>query len=120
MDFIKIYDDPNTPEEDGFINFAEKMGITTLDQPDYGLSLTLGGGDVTLVDLTSAYATIANSGLKIPPVGITKIEDYRGNLIYEYEIPEGDQVTGRNIPTRSVPSSRIMKPGLLCLGEIQF
>ena len=68
LDFVKIYDDPNTPEEDGFINFAEKMGITTFDKPDYGLSLTLGGGEVTLVELTSAYATMATSGMRIPPL----------------------------------------------------
>ena len=45
------------------IAMAEKLGITTFTAPDYGLALTLGGGDVSL-ELTSAYSVIANSGRK--------------------------------------------------------
>ncbi len=92
LDFVKIYDNPETQEQEGFIKFAERMGITTLDDPDYGLSLTLGGGEVTLLDLTNAYSTMANGGSKLPLVSILKIEDFRGNKIYEYEKPEGEQV----------------------------
>jgi penicillin-binding protein 1C len=92
LDFVGIYDDPNTPAPDGFINFARRMGITTLNQPDYGLSLTLGGGDVTLLELTNAYATIANNGRRIPAVAITRILDHTGNVVYEYKLPAGEQV----------------------------
>lgn len=92
LDYIGIYDDPETPEADGFIPFAERLGIFTLTRDDYGLSLTLGGGDVTLLELTSAYATYANAGTQIPPVGITRIVDHTGAVVYEYEVPGGEQV----------------------------
>ncbi len=92
LEFVGIYDDPNTTTPDGFINFARRMGITTLNQPDYGLSLTLGGGEVTLLELTSAFATIANGGRRIPPVAITRILDHKGQQVYEYVRSAGEQV----------------------------
>jgi membrane peptidoglycan carboxypeptidase len=49
LQFVGVYDNPNTPEKDGMIALAERMGITTLTRTDYGLALTLGGGDVTLL-----------------------------------------------------------------------
>jgi penicillin-binding protein 1C len=92
LDFVGIYDDPDTPEEEGLIPFARRMGITTLTRDDYGLSLTLGGGEVTLRELMYAYATMANGGRQIPPVAITRIEDSQGNVVYEYRAPSGEQV----------------------------
>ncbi len=63
---------------------AQAMGITTLNEPDrYGLSLVLGGGEVTLLEMTSAYGIFATEGLKISPVSILKIEDSNGNVIEE-------------------------------------
>lgn len=92
LDFVGIYDDPNIPGEDGLISFAHRMGITTLTRDDYGLSLTLGGGEVTLLELTGAYATFANGGRRIPPVAITRIEDFSGNLVFEYRPSGGEQL----------------------------
>jgi 1A family penicillin-binding protein len=92
LNFVGIYDDPNTPQKEGMIGMAEKLGITTFTRPDYGLSLTLGGGDVSLLQLTSAYGVIANSGRKVPPVAILKIVDYQGNVVYEYQPPQPEQV----------------------------
>jgi membrane carboxypeptidase/penicillin-binding protein PbpC len=92
LDFVRIYDDPNTPQKDGMIGMAEKLGIATFTRPDYGLSLTLGGGDVSLLQLTSAYGVVANSGKKMPPVAILKLVDYQGNVVYEYQPPAGEQV----------------------------
>jgi len=92
LDFVHIYDNPDLPGEDGFIAFARRMGITTLNRQDYGLSLTLGGGDVTLLELTGAYGIFANSGRRVPPVAITKILDFQGQTIYEYEQSTGEQV----------------------------
>ena len=64
------------------LQLARDMGITTLNDPNrYGLSLVLGGGEVTLLEITSAYGVFANEGLKIPPVSILKIEDSTGNVI---------------------------------------
>jgi len=92
LDFVGIYDDPDTEKEEGLIPFAQRLGISTLTRNDYGLSLTLGGGEVTLLDLTGVYATIANGGRQVPPVAITRIEDYQGNLIYQYQQSAGEQV----------------------------
>ena len=92
LDFVKIYDDPNTPNEDGFINFAQRMGISTLTRNDYGMSLSLGGGEVTLLEMTNAFATIANNGNQIPPVAILKIVDHLGNTVYEYQDPTPTRV----------------------------
>ncbi len=92
LQYVGIYDDPNTAQPDGFINFARRMGISTLTREDYGLSLSLGGGDVTLLELTNAYSTLANNGNQIPPVAITKIVDHLGNVVYEYQVPPGVQV----------------------------
>ena len=67
------------------IETAKSFGITTLDQPLswYGLSLVLGGGEVKLLDIVSAYGVFANNGLKSPPVSILKITDSEGNIIEE-------------------------------------
>jgi penicillin-binding protein 1C len=92
LDFVGIYDDPVTSEEEGLVAFARRMGITTLNREDYGLALTLGGGDVSLLELTGAYAIFANSGRQVPPVSILRIEDSSGELVYEYEPPVTDPV----------------------------
>jgi membrane peptidoglycan carboxypeptidase len=92
LEFVGIYDDPNTPEKEGLIEFAKRLGITSLTRNDYGLSLTLGGGDVSLIDMTSAYSVFANNGVRVPPISILKIEDYQGNVIYEYKPQPGEQV----------------------------
>lgn len=92
LDFVKIYDDPSTPQRDGMIAMAEKLGITTFIRPDYGLALTLGGGDVSLLELTSAFGVIANGGRKVPPVAILRIVDFEGNVVYEYQPPQPEQV----------------------------
>jgi penicillin-binding protein 1C len=90
--FVGIYDNPDTPEKDGFISFAERMGITTFTRDDYGLSLTLGGGDVTLLELTGAFAVFANGGLRAAPYAIERIEDHNGNVIYRHDASDSRQV----------------------------
>ena len=61
---------------------ARRAGITTLTRPDYGLSLTLGGGDVTLLELTGAYATLANGGTRVPVSPVACVLDAEGKLIW--------------------------------------
>jgi penicillin-binding protein 1C len=92
LQYVGIYDDPNTPQQDGLIAFARRLGITTLDRNDYGMSLTLGGGEVTLFDMTSAFTVFANNGQKIEPLAITRIEDHEGSLIFQAEEPKPTQV----------------------------
>jgi len=75
------------------IAMAQRLGINTFTDPErYGLSLTLGGGEVMLLEHTGAYAVFANGGVRIPPVAILKIEDSQGEVIEEYAPPEGEQV----------------------------
>jgi len=71
---------------------AARLGITTLTRPDYGLSLTLGGGEVTLLELTAAYAVFANGGVRVPPVAILHVKTADGLILKEYTPPAGDQV----------------------------
>ncbi len=75
-----------------FLEMAHRLGINSLNRPDYGLSLTLGGGDVTLLELTGAYAVFANGGRRVPPVAVLRIVDDYGRVIEEYHPPEGEQV----------------------------
>jgi len=65
------------------IELAKNMGITTLNQDPswYGLSLVLGGGEVKLIDMVSAYGVFATEGYQISPVFITRIEDSAGNIL---------------------------------------
>jgi len=66
------------------IETAQKMGITTLRAPEqYGLSIVLGGAEVKLLDMVSAYGVLASDGLKIPPSAILKIEEAKGKVIFE-------------------------------------
>jgi 1A family penicillin-binding protein len=92
LNFIGVYDNPNTPEKDGMIAMAERLGITSLTAPDYGLSLTLGGGEVSLLEMTSAFSVFANEGKRIPPVAILKITDYAGEVVDEYKPETAEQV----------------------------
>ena len=67
---------------------AHRLGIASLNRPDYGLSLTLGGGDVTLFEMVGAYAVFANGGVRVPPVAIARVEDSEGRIIAETSAPE--------------------------------
>ncbi len=75
-----------------FMNQAEKMGITTWHDPvNYGLSLTLGGGEVKMIDMAQAFGTLANQGVYVPLSPILKVEDYRGNILQEINSEERKQ-----------------------------
>jgi membrane peptidoglycan carboxypeptidase len=67
------------------IGTAKEMGITTLTQPIsfYGPSIVLGGGEVKLLEMVSAYGVFASEGLKVEPTAILKIEDSKGNILEE-------------------------------------
>lgn len=65
---------------DEAIQYAKKLGIRSSLAPY--LSLALGSSDVTLLELTSAYAVFANHGIKIGPVSILMIKDNTGRVLY--------------------------------------
>ncbi len=61
---------------------AADLGITTLTDPNrYGLTLVLGGGEVRLLDLTSAYGVFANDGVRNPYRMILEVDDANGNVL---------------------------------------
>ena len=68
-----------------FIATARSMGIDSLREPPgfYGLALTLGGGEVPLLEMTHAFATLANQGQKPRLTSVLKITDSRGNVIFD-------------------------------------
>lgn len=67
------------------IELAQKMGLSTINDPArYGLSLVLGGGEITLLELTNAYGVFANNGTYHKPVGILEVRDRNDNLLEKY------------------------------------
>lgn len=69
------------------LEMCHRLGISSLNRTDYGLSLTLGGGEVTLLELTAAYAALANGGYRVPPRAILAIEDQEGRTILPRSVP---------------------------------
>lgn len=68
------------------ITTARTMGITTLTNASvYGLTLVLGGGEVSLLDMVSSYGVFANEGIRNPYSGILKIEDHDGQILEEFK-----------------------------------
>jgi len=61
--------------------FASQLGIRTVQRPH--LSLALGTSEVTLLDLTAAYAVFANGGKRVPPFGITEVKDRNGRVLWQ-------------------------------------
>ncbi len=67
-----------------FIDFAKKLGIDTwTDKSRYGLSLTLGGGEVTMLDMAQSFGVLANNGNKLPISSYLKIESNEGKKLKE-------------------------------------
>ncbi len=66
------------------IKLATDMGIENLgDSNQYGLTLVLGGGEVSLLDMTSAYGVFATEGKRSPYTSIIKVEDKNGKILEE-------------------------------------
>lgn len=78
------------------LKLAKEMGITTLGTANtYGLTLVLGGGEVTLLEMTNAYGVFANNGIYNPPTGILRVEDKDGNILEEWK-DQSKQVIDKN------------------------
>lgn len=82
------------------IEMGRKMGITTWEDPSrFGLSLTLGGGEVKLIDLAKVYATIANYGKRPEIVAIKKVTNYKRKVLEENDclgVNRGNRVNSVN------------------------
>jgi 1A family penicillin-binding protein len=77
---------------------ANDIGITTLGNPDdYDLSLALGGGEVTLLELTAAYGSFADQGYRVYPFSILDITTLEGEILYEHESPSRIRVVDQRV-----------------------
>ncbi|MDP3726754.1 MAG: PBP1A family penicillin-binding protein, partial [bacterium] len=66
------------------ISYGKKMGITTWNNPqNYGLSITLGGAEVKMLDMAAVYGVLANGGIKADLNPILKVTDYKGDILEE-------------------------------------
>jgi 1A family penicillin-binding protein len=83
LDFVGV---PN------FLALAQRVGINFPPNPAYGLAVTLGGAESRLIDMTAAYAVLANNGVKLQPTAITRVETAGGALIRDYRATQGEQV----------------------------
>ena len=86
------------------LDTLHRLGITTMRDPaDYGPSITLGGGEVSLLDMTYAYAAVSQNGVMrgqptlrdlpagyrdLDPVAILEVRDARGQIVYRFEQPD--------------------------------
>lgn len=78
---------------DGYLQLMQRLGIEGIEnKANYGLSLGLGSAEMKLVDLTNAYATLANSGVRHDTTPILKVEDSKGKVLKEYKETEGQRV----------------------------
>lgn len=79
------------------LDFAERLGYTTFKDNAAGLSLVLGGGEVSMMEHTNAFATFANKGERNPITPILKIEDAKKDVIFEWKKKKGDQVINEGV-----------------------
>lgn len=83
----------NTIGIDAFVAMGKSLGITHLQSPDhYGLSVTLGAAEVTMLDMATAYGTLANNGKRIDLDPIISVTDSQGNILEEKRDISGQQV----------------------------
>ncbi len=73
---------------EGFVASASAFGLSTIKDPkNYGLSLTLGGGEVRMTDMATAFSVFANSGVRKDLIAITKVTDNQGKILFEQKDP---------------------------------
>lgn len=92
---VKILSVVGLPE---MLKTAKDLGITTLVDPNnYGLSLTLGGGEVKMVDMMTVYQTLSQNGKKYQTKGVLKITDTKGNIVEDNTDDKGQNVISPGI-----------------------
>lgn len=81
-----------------FIKFAKEMGINTFEDPSrYGLSLTLGGGEVKMTEMATAFGVFSNEGIRQDLVPVLKVEDSKGRLLEEFKPKGGKRVLSKEV-----------------------
>ncbi len=80
------------------LDFADQLGYTTFgDRSRFGLSVVLGGGEVTLLDHTNAYATLDDDGIRHDPVSILSVTDSNGSILQQWHPTDGQAVIDPNV-----------------------
>ncbi|KKR73975.1 MAG: Penicillin-binding protein [Candidatus Woesebacteria bacterium GW2011_GWA2_40_7] len=95
---------------DNFVGFANQIGISTfIDPKNYGLSLTLGGGEVRPYDMAEAFGVFANQGIREPLIAITKVTDWKGITLEQTDVKK-QELTGTRVldPTVTFLISHIL------------
>lgn len=91
---------------------ASAFGLETLNDPrGYGLSLTLGGGEVRMVDMAEAFSVFANAGIRKDLISVLKVMDKNGALIEEHKDPNLD---------KEIPSQILLKGTRVVSAETAF
>lgn len=83
------------------LQLGAQMGISSFANADpnqFGLSLTLGGGEVTMLDMASAYGTLANSGYRVDLHPILEVDDAKGNVLEKYTPPPSPLFATKVLP----------------------
>lgn len=79
---------------DNMIATAKDLGVTTFTDPSrYGLSLTLGGGEVKMIEMMGVYGAFSQGGKLNKPTGILKVTDSSGNILEEYQKKEKEAIS---------------------------
>lgn len=75
---------------DTIIDRTRAMGLTSLstNPDDYGISLALGAGEVSMLEMATAFGSMANQGVKVPLIPILKVETYTGEVLQEVDLQE--------------------------------
>lgn len=93
---------------------GQKMGITTWNDPSrFGLSLTLGGGEVKMVDLATAYGTLANMGKRVALNPILYVGDYQGKVYQRFacaESPVGFPSVAQAVEVTNCDGEQVVNP----------
>lgn len=81
-----------------FLNLSHDMGVTSMQETDrYDLALTLGGGEVNLVELTNVFSTFARGGDWVPVGFIEKIISDKGEVLFEHALVEPSRVVSEQV-----------------------
>lgn len=71
------------------IELAQAMGLSTINDPKrYGLSLVLGGGEVSLLEITNAYGVFADNGVYHKQQGILEVRDQDDSILQKFSLTE--------------------------------
>jgi len=84
------------------LDTAYQMGLVSLEPTEenlkrFGLAITLGGGEVRLLDMSSAYSAFANGGYQTQPVSILKVKDTKGKTLFKHKKMKKKRVIGQDI-----------------------